>query len=366
MSEQTGSTSANNLPFVAYAILDYEEGATDIRNQVADFSFATSILRLNCTGLKENEAISELTLCGMSSECVLEITGSGVTVAEGEINDIEVSLSDVSAKANGTQTIYAAVAKNGTEGPQTVHLKQESDYFYGFGTRKNEAGKSYNAICLFKTRMSIPSLFSVSATKKVNFSSANLWADADNHLHFESDQHKVATSWDPGHVTLFSWSETVANSVKTDKTNAGAYLFCDGAEGRKVSVDGSDAIFYALTGEEWDYLLKYRTNAANKNKIVTVNGVKGLVIAPDDVTLSSKTSYYESELDTQNLVFLPCAGGRAGDSVVDVNNVGNYWSSSPKDNNSSYLIMISDGGKTYGNVTRVNGYSLRLVTDATN
>ncbi|MCQ2186465.1 MAG: hypothetical protein MJY92_07045 [Bacteroidales bacterium] len=373
MSEQTGATSANNIPFVAYATLDYTSGTPEIQDQIADFSFATSIMRLICTGLEKNTEIREVTLCGMSDECVLDITKDGVSVGQGEIGDIDVTLSGVKASANGAQIIYAAVAKNTEEGHQTIHVEQTKGYFYSFGVQSRGVGKSINAVCQLESREVIPAKFSVSGTKRVYFSRANLWADASRNLHFEDDQHKVATSngkWNTSHISYFSWASTLTKAISS--FTSGAYdtsLFCN--ESNKISVDGSEAIYYALSSEEWMYLVNNR--GENKFNFVSVNGKNGLVIAPDNATLNpTKLTYTEAELDDANLVFLPVGGHRRDNNTIYGPGTGHYLSSTinvPADKSFwSLNIRYEDSPKNVQLRSSVmdGGMLLRLVTDATN
>ena len=79
LSQQDGTKST----FVIYATLEAKPSYT---NEVATFSFATSVLRVNCTGLKENEAITKAEMSNLNTTCVLEMSGTGaptVTSANG-------------------------------------------------------------------------------------------------------------------------------------------------------------------------------------------------------------------------------------------------------------------------------------------
>ncbi|MCQ2186687.1 MAG: hypothetical protein MJY92_08230 [Bacteroidales bacterium] len=363
MSAQTGSTSADNIPFMAYATLDYEEGTPEIQGQIADFSFATSIMRLICTGLEKNTEIREVTLCGMSDECVLDITKDGVSVGQGEIGDIDVALSGVNASANGAQIIYAAVAKNTTADHQTIHAMQTKGYFYSFGSKTREAGRSINAICQLESREVIPAKFSVSATKKVYFSRASLYADGTI-LHFEDDQHKFASSWNTRHVSHFTWSSTVSAAVGNNYS--GTYLFCDA--NHPVSVDGSANIYYALTQEEWNYL---RSNSPRRWATVN-NTVVGWVIAPDNYDTTAnplKAAYTEAELDDANLLFLPASGRRANNVISLLNNsglrFGACWATgSLSSGEAPMAYYASNGFDPAAKQAAGGGYSIRLVTNA--
>ena len=202
----------------------------------------------------------------------------------------------------------------------------------------------------------LPGKFSVAEGKLVQFSKGNLWADGENSLHFEDNQWGFNSNYETSHVSHFTWSDNVASAVGT--TNNGSYLFCD--ESHKVSVDGSDAIYYALSTTEWRYLF-----SNHSRKWVTVNGVNGYVIAPDGVSLSDvTTSYSEDELKKDNLVFLPAAGFRDGSDLNQVGDRGRYWSSSESDGGFAYRMYFDSGSVSHSDSgVRENGYSVRLVTN---
>ena len=155
--------------------------------------------------------------------------------------------------------------------------------------------------------------------KKVAFSKGNLWADNSNDLHFENNQWEFSARYDREHVSYFTWSSTISDA--TGMYGTGGNLFCD--EDHKQSVDGSEAIYYALSIEEWQYLFD-----THDCRWVEVNGVGGYLVAPDGVTLSArKVGYTENELKEDNLVFFPAMGCRADSSTFFVGIFGLYWSS---------------------------------------
>ena len=236
------------------------------------------------------------------------------------------------------------------------------------GEKSNEGGKWYYgngtdhiAPPTGKTFTILPAgalkgVFSVSATKKVYFSQGNLWADGSNALHFEANQYSSASSWDASHVSHFTWSSTVEAAVGNN--NSGDNLFCD--ESHKVSVDGGEAIYYALSRVEWTYLFDNHSK-----KWATVNGVGGYVIAPDNVTLQAeKTSYTATELNDANLVFLPAAGFHIGSYVNNVGEFSYYWSSTANDGSSAYYVSFSSYDVSPDDIeNRYYGFSVRLITE---
>ena len=226
-----------------------------------------------------------------------------------------------------------------------------------------DGGKT--ATCAVKVKAALPANplpgeFSVSTTKKVHFSKGNLWADGSNALHFEDAQWKSASagSKDASHVSHFTWSDNITRAVSD--SNSGDNLFCD--ESHKVSVDGGDAIYYALSKDEWIYLFNNHTKGW-----ASVNGKIGYVIAPDGFTGNLESSYADDAAlaSAGNLVFLPAAGYCSGSNVDDVGGSGHYWSSTVVIYSFSAYDVVFDsnyfdpGFFDY----RSYGLSVRLVTD---
>ena len=216
----------------------------------------------------------------------------------------------------------------------------------------------------------LPGVFSVSATKKVYFSQGNLWADSSNELHFEEAQwNTIPTSdgiMDTDHVSHFIWAGKVSEAVGNGYL--GGNLFCD--ESHKVSVDGSDAIYYALSKDEWTYLFKTRTvnGYTGEDKsysfYIIFGGKIGLVLYPDNYSGTVLSGTVETL--PQGVVFLPAAGCRYDSDVYDIDSMGNYWSSSAwEEDTTTAFTMEFDWGRVntpYGESICM-GYSIRLVTD---
>lgn len=215
----------------------------------------------------------------------------------------------------------------------------------------------------------LPGVFSVGPDKQVYFSKGNLFADGDNALYFEANQYDTPRNWDTSHVSHFTWSDNLASAVSNE--NSGDYLFCD--ESHKVSVNGSDAIYYALSTEGWQYLLnKDGSENIRKGKYrneVTVCGINSLVIAPDTFTGTIENSYDVTAWATAEaagLVCLPAAGILYNFSFYDVGAFGFYWSSSAPDSNREYAYNVNFNDmfcSSFNSNSRYYGFSIRLVTD---
>lgn len=364
IAAQAGSTTPANIPFVAFGTLDYTSGTPEISGQIADFSLATSLMRLNCSELEANAAITGAKLTGMGNECVLNITKDGVSIGEGTMGDINISFTGVSANANGAQTLYAAVAKNGTASDQTLAINQANVHTYSFGSKAREAGKAFNAICKMEEVLYLPGVFTVADdgngnARKVNFSRGNLYYDG-NAFKFETNQFDHH-GYDSGNNVwgTFGWS--------TPSTTYGMRVSGDYSDYSGVFVDWGRAIspigtWRTLSADEWDYLINHHVSVFG-----TCNSATGLFIAPDGFegdapALSEAISNWETA-QAAGIVFLPSTGIRANIVYTYTTN-GFYWSSN--DHNSSSALTFEFNSDTPGivvNYPRNSGFCVRLVTD---
>ena len=237
----------------------------------------------------------------------------------------------------------------------------------------------------------LPGLFSVSATHQVHFSQGNLqyqastntWRFAEHQYDYVgSANHNISSTYS-GWIDLFCWgtgnNPTLASTTYTDYST-----FVDW--GSNAIINGGNAVhqWRTLTQSEWYYLLISRTNASSKRGTGNINGVHGLIILPDswtlpsgcpqfnpgfasnsgDWTLNSYTLAQWAQMESAGAVFLPAAGGRYGTTVYNVGNYGNYWSSTPYNEDNAYdmsfyssYLYATDGYKRY------RGFSVRPVQD---
>lgn len=188
----------------------------------------------------------------------------------------------------------------------------------------------------------IQSLFSVSNTKKVQFTKGNLYWDGSA-FKFETSQTAYQTTWNATHIDHFFWTKTQAASY-AERYNDGANTATDVpffAESNKgnLSVNGTTG-YYALTKDEWDYLIFRRPNAASLRKTeVRVGGTKCFVIAPDNFDVSKwkgENEYYTlDEANSLKLLCLPVAGRFDETKSTKhsyLENYGYYWTATPNSN----------------------------------
>lgn len=242
-----------------------------------------------------------------------------------------------------------------------------------------------------KENGAIKAAFSVGNNKKVYFSQGNLqyqastntWRFAENQWNFvgkcKSTQYYPNQPQDTGNVfvdgvrcenenisptyngwiDLFGWGtsgwESGAKAYQPyDTSTAKNDYYQGGATGNSANIDwgvhnpisngGNEAGLWRLpTIKEWEYLLVSRPNYSEKRGAATVNGVKGLILLPDDWTLPEGLTFksgmnnndfrnckYTAEewtkMEENGAVFLPLAGYRRGINVI--RNNGMYFSAS--------------------------------------
>jgi len=214
----------------------------------------------------------------------------------------------------------------------------------------------------------LPGKFTVAKGKTVQFTKSNLYWDGSA-FKFEANQYDYPTSWDANHVSHFYWSKTAAVAYAKEYSDGSSStsdkFFC--GEDNKITVEGTEGLF-ALSSDEWSYLISTRTDATNLRKYGQTVGEETncLLIAPDGFDTSkwhSSCSYTLEEVNSLGLVCLPAAGLRNGSGFSDGGSWGNYWSSTP---NSDDSVSADDLDFNSVNVDsysyyRLSGQSLRLV-----
>ena len=271
----------------------------------------------------------------------------------------------------------------------------------------------------------LPGLFSVSATQQVRFSQGNLQYQASTDTWRFAEHQYDYVGWDninisstySGWIDLFGWGTSGWNSGAvcyqpwSNSTSysdyypggspsaslTGGYAEADWGWHNAIS-NGGNAVhtWRTLSGSEWDYLLRIRTNANEKWATGTIDGTRGVILLPDSWTLPegctfnpgglmpdenwTNNTYSLSQwatMESAGAVFLPAAGFRGNSSVTEiggpheiwyVNRYGWYASTTPYYFNvmctklvsfRSYSISVNHGNEINNN--RDSGHSVRVV-----
>ena len=356
----------------------------------------------------------------------VEVTERGIcwsTNANPTLNDSHV------AAGFGIGAFTAMM--NGLEANTTYHVR-------AYAT--NEAGTAYGLDREFVTiggggsdapTGAVDGLFSVSPTQKVYFSQGNLqyqastntWRFAENQWDYvggydfsygnygnvEGSSNNDISSTYSGWIDLFGWGTSgydhgAVCSQPWDcsliDSNYYAYglstynLFDQAGKadwGYNCIVNGGNTnnLWRTLAQQEWYYVLMSRSTLSGiRFAKAIVNGVKGLVLVPDDWEESAYTlndanngisafssntislSIWMSIFQPLGAAFLPVTGSRYGIVFAALNNGnggGTYHSSSAYNDESVYSFAFYEDGffpSTTSSTYRNRGLSVRLVMDA--
>ncbi len=295
---------------------------------------------------------------------------------DGEILEIDTII-------DGTTPIYSGI---------TPSKPATAEYTYTFSGWNPEietvtGDAIYTAV--FDSTAVINGGFSVSTDRKVYFSPGNLqyqastdtWRFAEHQWDYVGDanlgtvyedgvkcNNALLSSTYSGWIDLFGYSTaTTYYGVSTSKNNSTyAGEFVDWGQ-----------IFQSqwrtLTRNEWEYLLNKRPNHASLFAFVRVEGVKGLLLLPDnfigDYNITTDYNYSSSEfasLEALGAIFLPANGYRDGTTPKTVQTEGEYYA------NTSHLNNLVDGMQfgynsrsvcSDANNNRYDGRGVRLVKD---
>ena len=214
----------------------------------------------------------------------------------------------------------------------------------------------------------LPSKFTINSDgEQVFFSQGNLYYDGSE-FQFEAKQYSYRV-YDSGSNTwgLFGWPTSASNyGMSTSKDNA---VYSGGFKDWGKAID-ENGTWRTLTKDEWSYLLFTRKQSGFDHPwthSIKYGGQLGLVIYPDEYDgeeLTSGTEYTDENFP-QGCLFLPCAGGRKGDTSCYYQ-FGYYWSSTAADNGE---VCVVHTYQQYVNISLISertiGFAVRLVSDVT-
>ena len=238
-------------------------------------------------------------------------------------------------------------------------------------------------------------VFSVANDKQVSFSQGNLqynrqrdkWYFASNQYEYLGEDN-IKDGQLANRIDLFGWSSDSGKApwgVSTSTSPADySGNFVDWGTN---TIQGDKAnTWRTLSVDEWEYLIQGRKNAANLIGVAQVNGINGLIILPDDWVCPEGVNFvsgfatnegieYYKDVNTYSLeqwklleaagsVFLPAAGRRSGQSILNLSRFGNYWSSTPKNNDYIHYLAYTSATNYVDAIEPLHvGRAVRLVHD---
>ena len=344
ISISLANQNGTKAPFVAYATLDYT--GTNITNAIVPFKFATSVIKVNCSGLKASTAITSVTLSNVNTVCNLTLSGDKEPVVAGGTNgtitrtgDSYFAASKVNAEGEAVFQI-AVPALETASGARVLTVEQGSDKIQDkkFTTNSLSPATSVNTVCQFVRPPvgALPGLFTTGNNpneyRQIYFSQGNLFSDRST-FYFEENQYYFRGSWDVDHRSHFYWSEDYAKAFAQDYNDPYASIsdiFFANASDFAVSqwlpiVRDMRTGWYTLSKLEWFNLFD------NTGRMVygkpcysnAMSGVRiegklyyGIFLYPDDYNgdIVSNNSMTWNDINAAGIVFLPAT---------------DYWTSSP-------------------------------------
>ena len=246
------------------------------------------------------------------------------------------------------------------------------------------------------------------AGDRIVFSQGNLqynagtetWRFADNQLTALGEANtNISEATNTGWLDLFGWG-TGANPTNYSTGWQDYPTYSEWGANAINNGGNTPNQWRTLTNKEWNYLFLKRANATSLFGLGQVDGVKGLILLPDEWTtpadisfhsgkskgLVAKTDYYANtdgknythneytsaewaQMESAGAVFLPAAGYRWDNEVYmedsDVDGMGYYWASTPYEDWQGYELYFDGYELSPQNKnSRIYGQAVRLVQDA--
>ena len=341
-----------------------------------------------------------------------------ITIHDGVVDTVNIYMPylycmiDIDSEPLGA-TVFIDNIEYGTT-PITINniiygthvLKIKKENHLAFKERfivNNQEKLVFNAKLMLFPDGAVKGVFSVSDSTKVHFSRGNLqykastktWRFAEHQWDYIGEANKNISSNYKGWIDLFGWGTSGYNNKMPYMTSTDANNYGDGE--KDISGTNYDWGIYntisnsgckhwrTLTRNELVYLFDQRiTNSGIRFAKATVNGIKGVILLPDnwdnnkfplnktnekDASFSSNTiseSDWVNILEENGVVFLPVAGIRHKSDVMGIGfvqgSIGCYWSSSYSDDIFAHRLYFNEhqldaGASNY----RDGGVSVRLV-----
>ena len=236
--------------------------------------------------------------------------------------------------------------------------------------------------------------------------STNTWRFAEHQYDYVGNANSSISQTNSGWIDLFGWGTSGYNhgaiayqpwstsTISEDYYAYGSYtnnLYDGNGQAdwgyNAISNGGNteNSGWRTLSHSEWDYVIKTRNTTSGIRYVKgKVNGVKGMILLPDNWTASIYalnginfgTSYNNNTisaedwvniLEANGAVFLPAAGNRLSGTSVNTFNmgsIGQYWSASSIDTGTAGLMDFGSSTLGFGYCSRRAGESVRLVRDA--
>lgn len=343
LSQQDGST----VPFIVYGTLP-SPNSTAISDEVVKFALATSIYKVNCTGLPEEGDIIRAHVSDVNTVCALTLSANSEPTVRGEKMGRITRSGDGAFQAKDERAYISFAVVKSESGDRQVSIRKTTGLYYSsFDNKSFDAAKSYNTIVILKPvypKGTTQGTFTF-GDKKYCFAKGNLWygkkdGASEATYNFEDSQLDYSTTWNPDHISHFYWSKSAEASraeTKPDQPARGDLLFTEYAD---FTADGRAGIWHAPSLDDWYEFLWYPKFSHGLARVTDSNGNvhNGVMLLPDDFTNPLDKSFRTSgineysleefaKMEYEGVVFLPDAGWRRDKDISEINESGIYYPS---------------------------------------
>lgn len=357
-------------------------------------------------GVQVYGTVTQIDLSEQEDDAIIFVSGSVASLL-GEDDEeyvpatgVTLSQSSISLNVGATETLTATVAPVGAY-PKVVWSSSDDAVATvstnGVVTAVAEGTATITATTIFggftatctititdssRPESALPGVFSVGLNSKVYFSKGNLqytrgttssngtWGFAENQYDIVGNTNSNCLQGGSAgdKVDLFCWSADHYQNYGLTSQTASSYF--DGLFLEWGALIDADETWRTLSMEEWRYVLGTSSERLGKYKNwVCVNGIYGLIIAPDDYSGTIADTYDATAwtaAENDGLVFLPISGYRYGNAIISLTDYGYYWSSTTANQYNQYAGSVYICSEYFGvgdGVLRRNAGLVRLVSE---
>ena len=146
LADQDGQDS--EIPFVVFGTIDYN-GQSSIADQLVNFSFATSVVNVNCIGLatdgQNQEQIEKASISGLNTACQLSLSATAAPGVSGvALGDI--TRTGIAGGSNKLAFLMSVPESPGISGRQLYILQQTKTLSSNFTSSELKVGKFFNVM----------------------------------------------------------------------------------------------------------------------------------------------------------------------------------------------------------------------------
>lgn len=359
------SLDKDQAPYVVYAVIDNPTGA-GVSGIKTSFSFATSVINVNCTALKEGTEVSKVTLNKVNT--VMTITPEANAMpditsdTEGTITregDEGAALG--TANAEGVLIFSVAVLDQKETSGRKIHVSQSGwPSSASFSAKALTKGSSYNTVC----QLSGP-------YKTIGgHSGVRLWADGP---YWATCNIGAESPTDYGYY--YMWGYTQGYEYRGGK-------FYKAGTDTEIASGGFDWVNYTKFGPHTDFTKYNSTNGPAKlepiDDAATIEWGSGwrMPTGGEFQKLKDNCEWkWNTDLGGYLVtgkeeyagisVFFPAAGYGGDTESYDAGSMGYYWSSTlfSSDPKYAYVLFLRDTNVEQTGCRRLCGSSVRPVSD---